>query len=202
MKAKLFGVIAAVTFVAGLPSARAAIVDVTYTGMVTSITDQANTFHGAGVGSLFQIAYRFDTTQGYTISSPTENLAYGGSCCGNSSPSLGATVTVNNVTGPAIAGNLEGNIFGYNDPSQQSSEQYHFTEEYNWGADNIYNKSYAQSTFYNNAPVSTIPASITSPFTYSIQPGDVQFMRVSYYIYDGNTGTLTASAYIRGSLLQ
>lgn len=190
MKAKLLGAIATLALVAGASCAQAAIVDVTYNGTVTSDTELTGIFGPANgsdnlVGSTFQITYRFNTTQGTTYSSPTENFAYG---YGASSPSLGATVKVGSITGPAIAGSYFGEISGYNDPSAPESEQYHDANDYIYNPGNIYVNNIAYGNVYNYTAGSTIPASIDTPFTYTVQPGDGAYMVVAYDSYDYNTG--------------
>lgn len=205
MKARLLSAIATLALMPGASSAQAAIVDVTYNGTVTSNDDQTGLFGPAGgsnnlVGSTFQITYRFDTTQGYTYSSPTLNYAYGGSGYGPASPSLGATVKVGSVTGPAIAGSYNGQIFGQNDPSIPQGEQIHEAVDYNNNAGNIEIDNYADGGVYNYTAGSTIPASIDKPFTYTVQPGDIQSMEAYYYTYDYNTGTQLVDTHITGDV--
>ena len=67
----------------------AAVVQVQYTGTVSSGYDQTGIFGTAGsyLGGLAYTAnYTFETTNGYTYSSWNQNYVYGGSGYGNLSP--------------------------------------------------------------------------------------------------------------------
>jgi hypothetical protein len=191
MKHALLGAVAALALTAGASAAHAAIVDVTYRGVVTSDTDLTGIFGSAGgsgnlIGSAFQITYRFDTTRGYRLSTPVQNSALGGTDYGVPTPSLGAMVMVGSLTGPTIAGSYKGYMFGYNGPSYPNGEQYHEAYDYNSG--NIFTQIYAYGYAYSATPGSSIPASIDTPFTYTVQPGDYNIMEANYYSYDYNTG--------------
>jgi hypothetical protein len=204
MKAKLLGAVAALALMAGASSAQVAIVDITYTGVVTYNIDQTGIFGPAGgdnnlVGSTLQITYRFDTTKGNTSSSATQNFAIGGSSYGVASPSLGATATVGALTGPAIAGSNEGFIYGGNDPSVPFAQQFHLANDYtNTGG--VETGAFAQSSVYNNTPGTSLPATIDMPFTYTVQPEEVHYMEVGYYVYDDNIGAEPVDTYLEGEV--
>jgi len=204
MKAKLLGAIASLALLAGASSARAAIVEVTYYGVVTGDSDLTGIFGPAGgndnlVGSAFQITYRFDTAEGHTYSSPTQNFAIGGSIYSVPSPSLGATVKVGAITGPAIAGSYDGLIYGSNDPSAPIGNQAHYAEDFNSTADG-FNDAYANSSVYNDSGVSTIPASINTPFAYTPQPGDVLTLSAGYSSFDNAAAGYSIDTYIKGDI--
>jgi hypothetical protein len=127
MNAKLLGALASLALMVGVSSAQAAIVEVIATGTVTSDNDLTGIFGPAGgvnnlIGSTIQITYQFDTQKGRN---PSENDAQGGVEEGSPSPSLGATVKVGSVTGPAIAGSYFGEISGLNRPDQPYASQSH-----------------------------------------------------------------------------
>ena len=96
--------------------ASATIVDVTYTGTVSSGGDSIGVF-GLGpdltdlTGFSFVSHYTFDTSVGIIVTSPTLNENQGGSYFGNTSPSICATLTINGHT-VSITGNDIGYILG------------------------------------------------------------------------------------------
>jgi hypothetical protein len=144
--------------------ARAAFVDVTYDGTISIGQDAAGLF---GVGSSLDgatvaIVYKFDTTQGFTLSSATQNNAWGGWLFGNGSPAIGASITIGGQT-ETLGGGEYGIINGTNNASY--SFQSHEADE----SDQRY--VYSSITAVSGA----LPASITSAFTYEVQPGDNAF---------------------------
>lgn len=195
MRHALLCAVAALSLMAGASSAQAAIVDVIYNGAVTSITDQTNIFNGAAVGDPFQISYHFDTTKGYVSSSN----AYGGSLYPVPTPSLGVTVKINGVTGPEIYGSYYGQILGYSN-SNPFFQQWHTAEDRYTNLSNISIDNYATGTVYSKTPGSTIPSSITTPFTYTVQPGDKQYMYIGYFAYDNNLKSQTVYTDIHGDV--
>jgi hypothetical protein len=92
--------VALLTVAAATP-ARATIVTVTYTGVVSHGIDPIHVF-GVGDnldGQAYRAVYVFDTTVGGDIfSSPTFNYVLGGTLNGSPSPALSASMTINNVT--------------------------------------------------------------------------------------------------------
>ena len=116
MKTKLFAVVSALAVLGVASPASAVIVDVTYTGTVTS----SNYF-----GDTWVANYVFDTTKGnYNESSPTNNYV-SGFCCyyGDFNPALSATVTINGSTTFSVNPNYEGRIAASNFGSE--SQQLH-----------------------------------------------------------------------------
>jgi hypothetical protein len=200
----LFGLAACTALLASASAAQAAIVDVTYRGVVTYNTDLTGIFgpaSGSGnlIGSAFQITYRFDTMRGSTGSSPTNNYAYGGSNYGVPTPSLGATVKVDNVSAPTITGSYIGYISGLNDPSSLFSQQFHEAFD-KASANNILAESLAYSYVFNFSPTSTIPTTIDTPFTYAVQSGDDSFMSATFFTYNVNTGASTVDTVVNGNV--
>ncbi len=195
MKAKLLAAAVAVAFVTGATSASAALVDVVYSGTVYDSNDLTGVFGPPNTsldGDPITVTYEFDTTQGITSASPTQNYAYGGGFYGASSPALSVVITVDGVSVSAGAPNYIGEIYGYNDGS--ISEQLHEASNY---SDNgvIFEDSGAETYIYNYNGM--LPASITTPFTYAVQPGDSTsgYFQIQTYTYA--TG---AAQYASGSI--
>jgi PEP-CTERM motif len=156
-------------------SASASIVDVTYTGMVSGGADPAGAFGLAGaniVGDSYVAYYRINTslpgTPGSSTTSATVNSTAGGSGVGNTSPILSSTVTINGVT-VSVGGSWYGYTYGENDGGAAGdlSEQQQFASNSSCGCEVM------QNFIYNYD--GTLPASISTPFNYTIVPTDHQF---------------------------
>ncbi|MFY9655195.1 MAG: hypothetical protein WAK01_01210 [Methylocystis sp.] len=197
-KKRLFGAAGFAALLLGASSAQADIVAVTYAGTVVSGFDQTGLFgpaNGNLAGDSYKVVYLFNTSLGQTTSSPTENSASGGTSFPAPTPSIKTTVTINGVS---ISSNLNGyfdQIYGYNDGS--SSQQYSYTQYYNQGATNTVN-NYA-SNFVNTTNL-TIPASITTPFSYNVQPGDSQSATVSFSTTVNATGALLVNTFATANI--
>src|ERR1700738_1709743 len=190
MNIKLVSVVAGVAMLGGVSQASAAIMDVTYTGTVASGTDPLGVFGGGSLVGLSWVAtYTFDTSLGNTHSSPYYNYAYGGSSSGSASPVLSSMITINGV-GRAVAGSYYGEDYGY--ASGSFGEQYHLAENYSSGQLEYLENSISN---YNGS----LPASITTPFTYTVGAGDNTYVNYSLdgtaYIY-ANLTTLTVSEHV------
>jgi PEP-CTERM motif len=177
--------------------ASATIVQVTYWGTVSSGSDQTGIFGPAG-GSLdgdsYVAHYVFDTTQGYTYASPTNNYAYGGSTYENNSPLVSSSVTINGHTAN-IGGNYEGLIWGLADSAGPAeSQQYEYVEYYSESTNtNTYTHDYNYNVIYND--INTVPSSIIGPFTYHVAAGDTAYGLVSVYTYNYNTNSSDLDTY-------
>ena len=185
---KITGLILSAAWVGTVP-ARAAIVDVTYTGIITQGADQTGVFGivdtngGAYVGYNYTANYVFNTSIGITASTPTENLVYGGTYYNTPSPLLSASVTVNGVTatiltnGPQYLNNDDidaGILPQYRlgpGSTQQASAEYvylNYDPKTNTG---IYTNNQLTNLITN--PTEQIPISITGNFTYKVGPNDM-----------------------------
>jgi hypothetical protein len=197
MNIKLVSVVAAAVMLGGVSQASAAIMDVTYTGTVSSGTDTFGLFGIAGaslVGSSWVATYTFDTTLGSPNSSSTENFVTGGTIygAGSSSPVLSSMITINGVY-KAVDGSHYGYDYGSNNGTYSS--QYQAAQNYHSG----YNE-YLTSHIYNY--YGSLPASITTPFTYTVDAKDSQYG--NYYLGNGTTSesiyanlaTLTVSEHV------
>jgi hypothetical protein len=100
--------------IAGFGSpAKADVVYVMVSGTVTGGDDASGLFGTAGgslIGDGFTAQYEFNTSLGTTLNSTTENYAYGGSEYNTTSPSLGASLTINGRT-VLIAGDYFGESY-------------------------------------------------------------------------------------------
>lgn len=149
-------------------SASASILDVTYTGTVSSGADSGNAFGLAGtniVGDSYVAYYRVDTslpgTPGYSGTAIDQNFTYGGSNFGNTSPILNSTVTINGVT-VGVNGSWFGETLGENFGPNEFSEQYQLAESSA--------SFYLQNFVANNS--GTMSASITTAINYTVVAGD------------------------------
>jgi hypothetical protein len=194
MNIKLVAVVAGVAMLGGVSQASADIMDVTYTGTVYSGTDTLGVFGGGSLVGLSWVAtYTFDTSLGYTLSSSIQNYAYGGAfLAGYPSPVLSSMITINGV-GRAVDGSYHGEIYAYN--VGYSSEHEHYAQNY----------SSVQTEYLQNYIVSengSLPVSITTPFTHTVDANDHAF--ALYSLWNGtsaediyaNLATLTVSDHV------
>jgi hypothetical protein len=117
LKIATSAVAAALLALFGASPASATIVQVTYTGTLSSGFDTSGVFGPPGTdltNDPYTASYLFDTT--FAGSTPTYNVAYGGTIISvpNASPSLGATLTINGRSF-SIMGDYFSQILGYND---------------------------------------------------------------------------------------
>jgi hypothetical protein len=185
MNIKLVSVVAAAAMLGGVSQASAAIMDVTYTGTVSYGIDTLGVFGTAGAnlaGSSWVATYTFDTSLGHSYSSSNYNEVYGGSIYNNTSPVLSSMITINGV-GQAVGGSYAGVVYGLNNGG--FSKQYH-TAEYHSSGHTEYLENYITNT---NGSLS---ASITTPFTYTVDANDTSN---AYYYLTNGTGydSITAS---------
>ena len=197
MKTKFLGA-AAVLAALGLASpASATLVDVTYWGTVFAGYDQTGVFGSPGAdltGNSYVAHYVFDTTQGFTYSSPTQNYVIGGTGYGVASPLVSASVTVGGQT-VTIAGDVA-EIAGYNDGSS-FSQQFHYAGLFtNDGITEVDN--YSENSIYNYGDA--IPSSLTGPFTYNTAAGDGTYGYVLISTYDYGTGNYDTYTYADASI--
>jgi len=174
MNIKLVSIVAGVAMLGGVSQASAAIMDVTYTGTVTSGTDTLGVFGGGSLVGLSWVAtYTFDTSLGYIFSSPfgNYNYAYGGSAyaAGHPSPVLSSMITINGV-GRAVDASYWGRDFGANTTELGGtySEQYHHAENYSSGQ-----QEYLTNSIFNAN--GSLLASITTPFTHTVDADDIPY---------------------------
>jgi hypothetical protein len=99
----------------------------------------------------------FDPTLGNTYSSSTENFADGGTYLRVENPAISATITINSVN-VSIVPIFFSEILGFNNGN--GSEQFDETDTspYNFVSTGIINHA------------ATLPATITVPFTYTVDP--------------------------------
>jgi hypothetical protein len=154
-----------IVVLAGLTvGAQAELVKVTYDGTIAIGQDGGGLFGTTSnlAGDTVVVVYTFDTTQGTTLASATQNYALGGSLFGNASPAISASITIGGVT-QTIGGGYFGVINGINNAnySFQSHEAQQDDSNY------VYSSVTAES--------GALRASITSVFKYTVQSGDTAF---------------------------
>ena len=191
---KFLGAAAVVACCGVIAPVSAAIVQVQYTGTVSSGYDITGVFGTANsflTGAAYTANYTFETANGYTYNSPNQNYAYGGSAYPTLSPSLGSTVTINGNT-VSIAGNYFGEIYGIH--LDYFGQTYHAAQDY-VSSGSGYTNNYSYNTIYNFS--NTIPASITGPFSYAVTGGDYANGYVQITDYNYSSGTVAyANAYL------
>jgi hypothetical protein len=201
MNAKVLGVTAFLALVGFTFPASATIIEVTYTGTVSYGFDSTGVFGSPNTdlgGDAYKATYLFDTTLGYTLSNPAYNYALGGSeyplplppppapvstAPPVPSPSLGAVVIINGRS-LAVVGSYYGVVLGVNNgPGIFSqgpgifSQADAYAEDFSANALTFSDKS-IQNYIQNRT--GTIPASITSSYTYTVGPND----SAGGFIYD------------------
>jgi hypothetical protein len=173
---------------AGIASARAAIVTVTYNGTVASGSDPVNFFRAGDnfVGAAYQAVYVFDTSLGETFNSPTWNYALGGKFFGSPSPALSATLTINNITF-AFTPNNYGFIQGISDTA--SLIQHEVKRLSSDGPLSEYANLIHRLYRFND---SLYPASLTGPFSHTIDFRDDIFAIVQIHYRNPANGRYIA----------
>jgi hypothetical protein len=166
MKSKFAGaatILIASALFGAAPPASAAIVDVTYTGIVTQGTDETGVFGPPDTGLTYSdylndplvANFMFDTSLGYTTNGTNPNDDTGGSGTSYSNPAISASVTINGIT-VQINPNY-GEINGFNNGSNSGQIDYVSN-----------NTAYLSAEFL--ASDTSIPGSITTPLSYSLVP--------------------------------
>ena len=193
MRTRLSGAAFVLAALGFLSPASAMVVEVTDWGTVAFGYDQTGIF-GVGGGDLagdaYVAHYTFDTSRGWAYSGPAPvNFAYGGKCCGDASPAISASVTINGYT-VNFLGDYLGEIYGFN--VGNFSEQYHFVQSY---VDNrgVYINNYLQNWVSNSN--GSIPSSITGPFIYNTMVGDSATGALLISTYDGNSNDWQVDTY-------
>jgi hypothetical protein len=97
MRRPFSGVVALAALFGLVTPSAATIVDITYTGTVTSFTDGLGLFKGTVIkdGESFVASYVFNTSLGYEHRSSTNNLSQN---VGYTNPLISATVNINGIT--------------------------------------------------------------------------------------------------------
>lgn len=159
----------------GASSAQATIIDVTYSGTVSSGYDETGVFGPvspdlSNSNYSYTATYRFDLSKGtFTDWSPLYlTTIEGGTEFGLGPMSLGATVTVNGKT-VSLTGAYDALAYGGNDPSS-GSLQGHFVEDQVSGpVTSVFSTSQAEI----DSAFGVLPNTpINYNFVYAVQPGD------------------------------
>jgi hypothetical protein len=212
MNSKLVSVVAAVAMIGGVSPMSAAIMDVTYTGTVRgqAVGDETRSlqqppgidtlgiFGTAGanlVGSSWVATYTFDTSHGTYYSTGDQSYVIGGSAFGSISPVLSSMITINGVS-KSVDGSYAGYEYGLNTSFGYSAQ---FQEAISLTQDKL-----VASIFNYNG---SLPASITTPFTHTLDINDtvnngmystandtetffanISILTVSFHEDDGDSG--------------
>lgn len=190
----VLGAIAAI-FTLTTTSASAAIVTITYDGVVSSGFDQTGVFGPANTaldGDAFRVVYKFDTSQGVANLSPTYNTIYGGSAIGTTSPWLRTVATINGVS-TNVNGGFYSEIVGSNIGN--------FSVQFASVVDSVQMTDINNITTVGQDQISTIaygypgnlPATIDQPF-YVNTTGDLVSGNLSIfdYVSDANGNYISA----------
>jgi hypothetical protein len=166
-----------------LPAQAANIVTATYTGTITSGTGCTPACTELD-GSSFKLVFNYDpTTAGFQRDTPNFSHAFGGGSLGTV-PIISESFSING--GPALNfSNFDsGAIFSFSDEFQSSL-----------GHSSSFTISTPQLFFVENADAqinslsnTSIPLSLTSPFTYTVQAGDTSSGSIRYRTTDLTTG--------------
>jgi PEP-CTERM motif len=142
-------------------------------------------------GAAYTASFIFDTSvSAFTVSTPEQNLVLGGSLFGDTSPSLGATLTINGVT-QSVTGVSQGVILGAHNSFQ--SQVVHIAQDFfDDGVTLISNTIY--DTVYNYAP-NFLPADIFTPFTYVLDANDFFGGNFTFATYDYVSQSYSQLAY-------
>jgi hypothetical protein len=166
---RLKTVLASLALLTSVSQASATIVNVTYSGLVSSVRDLTGTLFDNGgsvqVGDTYVATFVFDTALGNTFSSATQNYAIGGTSVSQPTPALSAQVTINGVT-VSIDPSYASDIQGQNDGS--TARQFHSAQDYRpLDGYNEYTQNFFRG-FAGNGP--NIPAFIDGVIHYTLEP--------------------------------
>lgn len=207
MNIRFFGVLATFVIVGTTPAA-AAIVDVIYTGTVTSDSDLTGVFGTVGgsndlVGQIYTAKFVFDTSMGTEVNTGSQHYISGGTGFGTTSPAISATLTIGSTT-ISVPTNYSAEIYTHDQAAIGFGEQNHFVSDY---VNNSALYSYRVLQAYVFGSSGSIPFSLDGPFSYTIAAGDSGYLSYSGSVYDyaaaqqiesltinGDVSTLTVSS--------
>ena len=190
MRAMPFGVVAALAVLGTVSIASAAIVNVTYTGTISSGFDTTGVFGPANsslTGDPYTTSYSFDTTIGFIFSDPNINATIGGpgSATFEPSPSLGGVVTINGYS-VTIGGSYFGEIYGLNDGT--TSQSYHDVRDFLLYDPTTYDYNIMYNRIYSTSAL--IPKSITTSYAYAVTGDDLAYGVVQFSHYSNPDGQI------------
>ncbi|SHM37477.1 PEPxxWA-CTERM sorting domain-containing protein [Bradyrhizobium lablabi] len=165
------------------PAQAANIVTATYTGTITSGTGCPSAFACTQLdGSSFKLVFNYDpTTAGFQRDTPNYSHAFGGGSLGTV-PIISESFSINGGTALNFSNFDSGAIFSFNDEFESSlghSSSFTISTPQLFFAE----KADAQITSLSNT---SIPLSLTSPFTYTVQAGDTSSGSIRYQTTDFN----------------
>jgi hypothetical protein len=200
-----------VALLLGAESASATTIDFTISGTITSVLDPGGTiksiFGTDGlVGDTYTANYVFNTSIGEVFTSPTLNYAIGGSGFNSypsplvsdfvtlTLPSGVPIITSNGTPYYSISNHNADEIVGCIDcmPTMLSGsgihQQYYLAQNFEYSG-GVTTRAYIQSLVSNST--GSLPITITSPFSYTIEPGDIAYSQLAFSSYNINTNTFT-----------
>lgn len=160
------------TFAGYGTSARAAVVRMTYDGVIQTAFGRSSLFGAPAkelVGYAYRAVYLFDTEVGRTAQDPTAQSAVGGTDFDEPSPWLGASLTVNGVTVQllgdkrSVAATASGRNF-----ARVSSVAVH-----NLDPEGFAVRSHMWHSIFTPEANSAIAPRLDQPFVYDLRPGDL-----------------------------
>jgi hypothetical protein len=153
----------AVTLMGLASSAPAAVVEITYSGIVTTGINPEGLF-----GSKYDLdndpfsgTFIFDTDIGHVVSVPGFNSVEGGSETSYASPSISTILTVNGISAPAYVGSIHAFALAYEFGAGQEAQTVDLSKS---------SDDFMAASIVNY--VGSLPSTIDEPFTYTVQPGD------------------------------
>jgi PEP-CTERM motif-containing protein len=200
MNVRLFGVLAA-SVIVGTTPASAAIVDVIYTGTVTSDSDLTGVFGTVGgsndlVGQTYIAKFVFDTSMGTEVNTSSQHYVSGGVGLGAPSPAISATLTIGSTT-ISVPTSWDAEIYTHDQTAFGFGEQNHVVIDY---VNNAAVYSYRDLQAYVFGSSGTIPFSLDGPFSYTIAAGDSGYLSYSGSVYDYVTAQQIESLTINGDV--
>lgn len=159
------------TLVLSAGGARAAIVTMTYDGVIESTFGRASVFgrpFSELVGFTYRAVYRFDTEVGRHLENPTFESVAGGTDLGETSPWVSASMTVNGVTlnlfgdKLSVASTARGAGF-----SRVASTAVHQPNPADFGF-----RTQLYHSIFSTRPDNGVGARLDQPFVYEVDPTD------------------------------
>jgi hypothetical protein len=203
MNIKLVSLVAAVAMLGGVSQSSAAIMDVTYTGTVSTGWDNLGLFGTKGAnltGKSWVATYTFDTSCNACTLHQTsyDSWVIGGSSyilfnSATTSPVLSSMITINGV-GKAV----DGSYLGEDRANHEvPGEQYHYAANSGPGQTETLKNSIRNFS-------ALFPASINTPFTHTVGANDIGYANYYLNYHNGlsgndiyaNLATLTVSPHV------
>ena len=154
----------------------------------------------------------FDTALGYNSVTPNQtptpgnpfvgfaqHYAFGGDYYGISSPALSAVLTINGVS-LTINPNWNGTVYSVNDGglNHMSGQAHEAMYSNDNGTVRTFNQSYGYVYNYEGSLPASITSSISTPFSYSVQPNDMAIGVFQFTNFDAHTNEINWGSVVSG----